>query len=146
MSLEFIEVQSFKDVLCRIEPSSRVTESPMKHPSLTIGGLREAVENRDAARIKSYYADDAVMTIIDNDNPPSRPRTISGGQEIGAFLDDVYSRDMTHTIDMGVIDGNAMAFVEGCLYGDGTKVLASCTAELGPKGIVRQTIVQAWDN
>lgn len=112
----------------------------------TIDGMRKAVESRDAASLKSYYADDAVLTIIDNDNPPSKPRTIKGVAEIGAFLDDVYGRDMTHSLEMGVIDGNRMAFVQGCRYGDGTRVVASNTAELGPKGIVRQTTVQAWDS
>ena len=112
----------------------------------TINGLRKAVEGRDAASLKSLYADDAILTIIDSDNPPSKPRTIKGAKEIGAFLDDVYSRDMTHTIEMGVMDGKMLAFVQGCKYGDGTRVIASNTAELGPKGIVKQTTVQAWDN
>ncbi|NJM29146.1 MAG: SnoaL-like domain-containing protein [Rhizobiales bacterium] len=112
----------------------------------TIPELRRAVETRDSKSLKALYADDAVLTIIDTDNPPSRPRTISGAKEIGAFLDDVYSRDMTHTVDVGVVDGKQLAFVESCTYDDGTRVIASCTAELGPKGIVRQTIVQAWDS
>jgi hypothetical protein len=118
----------------------------MNHTTPTIDGLRKAVEARDASSLKSYYADDAVLTIIDSDNPPSKPRMISGAKEIGAFLDDVYSRDMTHTIEMGVLDGKRLAFVQGCRYGDGTRVIASNTAELGPKGIVKQTTVQAWDN
>jgi hypothetical protein len=71
---------------------------------------------------------------------------ISGAEEIGAFLDDVYSRDMTHSLEMGVIEGNRMAFVQGCRYEDGTRVVASNTAELGPEGIIRQTTVQAWDS
>lgn len=118
----------------------------MTNANLTINGLRKAIETRNAASLKALYADDAVLTIIDNDNPPSKPRTIAGAKDIGAFLDDVCSRDMTHTVDMGVIDGNNLAFVQGCTYSDGTRVIASNMAELGPKGIVRQTTVQAWDN
>lgn len=53
---------------------------------------------------------------------------------------------MTHTVEMGLIEGNSLAFVQGCKYGDGTRVIASSTAKLGPKGIVEQTTVQAWDN
>jgi len=112
----------------------------------TISGLRKAVEGRDAGSLKSMYADDCVLTIIDNDNPPSRPRTLKGRKEIGEFLDDVYSRDMTHTIESGVVDGNTLAFVQGCRYSDGTRVIASSIADLGPKGITRQTTVQAWDS
>jgi hypothetical protein len=112
----------------------------------TISGLREAVKNNDASTLKSYYADNAVMTVIDSINTPSKPRTIKGAKEIGAFIDDVYSRDMTHAIDVGVLDGKTLAFVEHCKYSNGMRVIASNTAELGPKGIVKQTTVQAWDN
>ena len=118
----------------------------MTYPRPTIDGLRRAIETRDAKSLKSFYADDAVLTIIDSDNPPSKPRTISGAREIGAFLDDVYSREMTHSLDIGVLDGKTLAFVQGCRYGDGTRVVASSTAELGPGGIIRQTTVQAWDS
>jgi hypothetical protein len=119
---------------------------PVTHPHPTIEELRRAIETRDSRSLKSFYANDAVLTIIDNDNPPSKPRTISGAREIGEFLDDVCSRDMTHKLEMGVNDGKRLAFVEGCKYGDGTRVIASSTAELGNKGIVRQTTVQAWDS
>ncbi len=112
----------------------------------TIDGLRHAIETRNADSLKSFYAEDAVLTIIDSDNPPSKPRTITGAKEIGAFLDDVYGRDMTHSLEMGMLDGKTLAFVQGCQYEDGTRVIASSTAELGPKGIVRQTTVQAWDS
>lgn len=112
----------------------------------TIPNLRRAIETRDAKSLKALYAANAVLTIVDTDNPPSKPRTITGAADIGAFLDDVYSRDMTHTLDSGMVDGKHLAFVEGCKYPDGTHVIASAMAELGPNGIVRQTIVQAWDS
>ncbi len=116
----------------------------MKTP--TISGLRSAVEARDSATLTSYFDDDAVLTIIDSINPPSKPRTIAGKRDIGAFLDDVCARDMTHTIDSGMIDNKSLAYVEHCKYADGTRVVSSNTAELGPNGIIRQTIVQAWDS
>jgi hypothetical protein len=112
----------------------------------TISRLRSAVETRDATSLKSFYASDAVLTIIDNDNPPSRPRRLNGKREIDAFLDDLYGRDMTHRLEFGVADGMALAFVQSCHYGDGTQAVAATAAELSPAGIVRQTTVQAWDN
>ncbi len=118
----------------------------MKQNPPTIANIRKAVESRDAESLKALYASNAVLTIIDSDNPPSKPRTIKGAAEIGNFLDDVYSRDMKHTLESGVIDGDHLAFVEGCKYPDGTHVIAAAMAELGPKGIVKQTIVQAWDS
>lgn len=118
----------------------------MKPDSLTIASVRKAVEARDAKNLKALYANNAVLTIIDADNPPSKPRLIKGASKIGEFLDDVYRRDMTHTLDDGFVDDKHLAFVEGCHYADGTHVVASAMAELGPHGIVKQTIVQAWDN
>ncbi len=107
--------------------------------------LRKAVENRDASAMKALYAPDAVLTIIDTLNPPSKPRVIKGAVEIGSYLDDVCGRDMTHVLEYGIVDGNKLAFLERCAYSGGMRVAASCTAELGPGGIVRQTTVQAWD-
>lgn len=78
----------------------------------TIRELRSAVESRDAAALRSYYDDNAMLMIIDSINTPSRPRTIKGKRDIGAFLDDVCSRDMTHTIDTGIVDSKSLAFVE----------------------------------
>ena len=118
----------------------------MSQNSPTIAGIRKAVETRDAESLKALYATNAIVTIIDTDNPPSKPRTIKGAKEIRSFLDDVYGRDMKHTLEHGVVDGKHLAYVEGCSYPDGTHVVASTMAELGPHGIVNQTIVQAWDN
>jgi len=118
----------------------------MSQNSPTIAGIRKAVETRDAESLKALYAANAIVTIIDTDNPPSKPRTIKGAKEIGCFLDDVYGRDMKHTLEHGVADGKHLAYVEGCSYPDGTHVIASTMAELGTHGIVNQTIVQAWDN
>jgi hypothetical protein len=118
----------------------------MSNNQPTISSLRKAVEGRDAAGLKAFYAANAVLTIIDTINPPSKPRVIKGAADIGAYLEDVCGRDMTHTLDSGVVDGKHLAFVEGCRYADGTRVTASAMAELGPSGIVKQTIVQAWDS
>lgn len=112
----------------------------------TISSIRKAVESRDANSLKAMYASDAVLTIIDTVNSPSKPRIIAGAAAIGAYLEDVYSRDMTHTLESGVADGGSLAFTEACLYPDGCHVFASAMAEFGPEGIVKQTIVQAWDS
>ena len=117
----------------------------MGQNSPTIAGICKAVETRDAKSLKALYAANAILTVIDADNPPSKPCTIKGAKNIGSFLDDVYGHDMKHTLDDGVVDGKHLAFVEGCSYPDGTRVIASTMAELGPNGIVKQTIVQAWD-
>lgn len=130
----------------QLNGSNLIGENAMSNIEPTISSIRKAVENRDAASLKALYAADAVITVVDTMNPPSKPRIIKGAADIGAFLEDVCGRDMTHTLDSGVVDGKHLAYVESCRYSDGTRVTASAMAELGPGGIVKQTIVQAWDS
>ncbi len=113
--------------------------------NLAIPGLKSAVESRNSFDLQAYYADNAVRTIIDSVNPPSKPRRINSKPDIDVVLDDVCGRDMVHAIDIGIVDGKTLAYVKRCQYADGIRVVASNTAVLSPNGIVPQTIVQAWD-
>jgi ketosteroid isomerase-like protein len=112
---------------------------------LTIPALRHAIENRDGEVLAGFYADDAVLRIIDQDHPPSRPHEISGRSAISAYLADVCGRPITHRVDMGIADGDRLAFTQACTYPDGKRVFCSATAELSDGKIARQTAVQAWD-
>ena len=114
--------------------------------SVTIAALKRAIERRNADALGGLYADDATMHVIDRDNPPSRPRRLEGKAAISAYFNDVCGRDMTHKIENGIAAGNTLAFTQTCAYPDGTKVF--CSAMLNLKGgkIVRQTVVQAWDD
>ena len=57
-----------------------------------ITSLKDAIESRDAERVSASYADNAVLTILDRDNPPAAPTTYSGLEEIGAFYRDICGR------------------------------------------------------
>ncbi|WP_028032885.1 nuclear transport factor 2 family protein [Chelativorans sp. J32] len=113
--------------------------------AVTGSSLKKAIENRDGRTLSSFYADDALMRIIDRNNPPSRPREVQGREAITAFWDDICGRAMTHEVDTSISDGNLMAFTENCAYPDGTKVFCMATLELKDGKIARQTVVQAWD-
>jgi ketosteroid isomerase-like protein len=117
----------------------------MTNARIGIDDLKSAIEGRDAKRLIALYADDAVMRIIDRDNPPSRPRELKGRPAIAAFYDDVCSRAMTHKVENGVSDGRRLAFTQACAYPDGTRVFCSAMIELADGRIARQTNVQAWD-
>jgi|SRR5215472_3072791 len=117
----------------------------MSNPSLSFDTLKAAIEGRDAAELMSLYSDDAVMRIIDRDNPPSRPRMLEGRAAIGTFYDDVCSRAMTHRVEAGVSDGRRLAFTQACAYPDGTRVFCSAMIEIADGKIARQTNLQAWD-
>ena len=107
--------------------------------------IREAIEARDGRRLAGFYGDDAELTVIDRNNPPSRPRRVKGRAEIATFWDDVCGRAMTHKVAMTVAEGDRLAFTEACAYPDGTQVYCMAAVELEGGRIARQTVVQAWD-
>jgi SnoaL-like domain len=113
--------------------------------SVSVAELKRAIEGRDAKALAAFYADDAVLRIIDRDNPPSQPREIKGREAIASYYDDVCGRAMTHHVESGVANGQALAFTQACSYPDGTKVFCAAMLQLEDGRIVRQTAVQAWD-
>jgi hypothetical protein len=117
----------------------------MANSKIRVDDLKSAIEGRNAAGLIALYADDAVMRIIDRDNPPSRPRELKGRGAIAAFYEDVCSRAMTHKVEAGVSDGRRLAFTQACAYPDGTRVFCSAMIEIEAGKIARQTNVQAWD-
>jgi hypothetical protein len=107
--------------------------------------IKQAIESRDGRMLTSFYADDALLRVVDRSNPPSRPREIKGKTAIGTFWDDICSRAMTHKVETSIADGNKLAFSQACAYPDGMKVLCLAFCELKDGKIARQTVVQAWD-
>jgi ketosteroid isomerase-like protein len=113
--------------------------------SPTIPALRRAIEGRDGAALAGFYADDAVLRIVDQDHPPSQPLEISGHDAIAAYFGDVCGRIMTHEVAFGIAEGDRLAFTQACTYPDGKRVFCSATLELANGRIARQVAVQAWD-
>jgi ketosteroid isomerase-like protein len=113
--------------------------------SVTGAAIKRAIETRDGRKLASFYADEAVVRLIDHYNPPSRPRDIKGKAAISTYWDDVCSRTMTHTVEVTVAEGNRLAFTQACAYPDGNKVFCSAMLDLKDGKIVHQTVVQAFD-
>ena len=107
--------------------------------------LKRAVEERDAAGQLGLFADDATLEMIDKENPPSKPLTLSGREAIREMLEDVTGRDMTHAVGAVAVDGDRASYTVDCLYPDGTKVLCMATLELREGQIAHQRMIQAWD-
>ncbi|MFM9441555.1 nuclear transport factor 2 family protein [Streptomyces acidiscabies] len=108
--------------------------------------LRRGIEESTTSEtLLSLYADDAEIHVIDRNTQPSHPLVLHGRTEIATMLDDVYSRDMTHTLEHCVVQGDELAYTESCRYADGTRVLAESAVSLRDGKIVRQTMIQAWD-
>ena len=113
--------------------------------SLDFEALRRAIEERDAEMLIGFYADDAELRTVNKNTTPSSPHVLSGKEEISKYLRDVFSREMTHSVENEVVGDNRIAFFEACEYPDGTHVLGAETLDLRDGKIVRQVNVEAWD-
>jgi hypothetical protein len=107
--------------------------------------IKRAIEGRDGRMLASLYADDAIVRVIDRNNPPSRPREVRGKSAISGFWDDICSRAMTHEVNFSAAEGDRLAFSQACAYPDGAKVFCLAMIELKGGKIAQQTVVQAWD-
>ena len=126
--------------------SKSKSKAKSKPKSVTVAVIKRAVEGRNAHAIAGLYADDAVVQVIDRDNPPSKPRSLKGKSAIAAYFNDVCGRDMTHKLESGISAGKRIAFTQSCAYSNGNKVYCSATIELKGGKIARQIVVQAWDS
>ncbi len=116
-----------------------------KTEPVTGAAIKRAIEGRDGRMLASFYTDDALVRVIDHNNPPSRPRQIEGRQGVATFWDDICSRAMTHKVDITLADGQRLAFTQDCTYPDGARVFCVAVLELRDGRIARQVMVQAWD-
>jgi hypothetical protein len=112
---------------------------------VTGAAIKQAIENRDGWMLASFYADSATLRIVDRNNPPSKPREVTGKEAISAYWQDVCSRAITHTVEATVADNNRLAFTQVCAYPDGAKVYCQAMLELTEGKIARQVMIQAWD-
>lgn len=128
-------------------PVRRAMEIKMPTKTQVVDGaaIKKAIESRDGRLLSSFYNDDALVRVIDRNNPPSKPREIRGRAAISTFWDDICSRAMTHKVDTTIAEGDSLAFTQACAYPDGTKVFCAAMLELRNGRIARQTVVQAWD-
>jgi limonene-1,2-epoxide hydrolase len=113
--------------------------------SFDLAAFSRALEDRDSDTQVAMYAPDAKVTIADRMTPPGSPRILRGEQEIREWIEDVSSRDMTHSVQHSVQDANGAALTEACRYSDGTNVLCATVLELSGGRIVDQIVVQTWD-
>jgi hypothetical protein len=113
--------------------------------SFDLERFTRAAEERDAATQLSMYGPDAVVTIVDKITQPGSPRVLRTREEIQAWLEDMYSRDMTHSVRHRVLDATGAAYSVACRYPDGTNVLCTTVIELDGGAISGQTVTQVWD-
>lgn len=105
----------------------------------------QAAEERDAATQLSMYGPGATVIIANKISQPGAPRVLRTHDEIKAWLEDMYARDMTHTVQHRVKDGTGVAYTQACRYPDGTNVLCATVIALEGGAISNQTVLEVWD-
>jgi ketosteroid isomerase-like protein len=113
--------------------------------TVTCAAIKHAIERRNGGMLADFYADNAVLRVVDRNNPPSRPREVKGRSAIATFWEDICSRVMTHKVEMTIAEGDQLAFTQACTYPGGAKVFCIAALKLGRGKIIEQTLVQAWD-
>jgi hypothetical protein len=113
--------------------------------SFDLTRFTRAAEDRDASTQLSMYAPEATVTISDKISQPGSPRILRGHNEIKEWLEDMYGRDMTHSVRHTVSDDRGAAYTQACRYPDGTNVLCATVIELDGGQICDQAVVQVWD-
>jgi ketosteroid isomerase-like protein len=113
--------------------------------SFDVAAMRRAFADRDADAALALYADDASIELVDTNNTPSRPRRIIGKDALRAHFEDVFSRDLTHELDIVAAAPDSLGYSLRCRYADGMRVLCVATAELRDGQIAREVGVQSWD-
>ncbi len=104
-----------------------------------------AAEERDASTQLSMYGPDATVRIANKISQPGAPRVLRTREEIKAWLEDMYGRDMTHTVEHRVKDATGVAYTQACRYADGTNVLCATVISLDGGLISEQTVLEVWD-
>ena len=95
-----------------------------------ITSLKDAIESRDAEGVTAWYADNAVLTILDRDNPPAAPASYRGLEAIGAYYRDICGRNMEHSVEDLVSTNDGLGYTQRCRYPDGTRVVCVTVARL----------------
>ena len=107
--------------------------------------LKDAFESRDTDAQLELYADDAQVTIADPETQAGQPRQLNGKEEIRTWLEEINSRELTHTVTQTVSGDEGIAYVESCRYPNGGKVLSATVCETEDGLITKQTSVVTWD-
>ena len=117
----------------------------MSTATVNLPTLRSAIEAGDETTLVAFYADDAELTIVDRNRPPSKPSILKGKPAIAEYYHDVCGRAMTHKVEQPIGGSDGIAFTEACRYPDGVRVLSANLLALRDGKIARHTLVQAWD-
>lgn len=114
--------------------------------SLDFEGWCRAVEDLNAERLASFYAEDVEHRFIGPGAPPSSPYVLRGKEELAELYRRAYQEDIRQRVEKEVMGEGCLACTVAAVYPDGKHELCAAFLELDEDGkITRQTIVEARD-
>jgi ketosteroid isomerase-like protein len=114
--------------------------------TIDLSALSKAIEARNADGVLAWYADDATLTVLDNNHPPARPLVLTGTDAISAYYQDVCGRNIEHEVRDALSTADGLAYTQHCRYPDGTAVVCATVATTRDGRIKSQTAIQVWDS
>lgn len=103
--------------------------------------LRLGIERCDPDLILGFYAEDATLSIVNDETQRRSPFELRGKAEIAKHLRAVYGQGCSHRVEQDALGENRVTFRETCEYPDGSRVWVETTLEMHDSKIFRQVDV-----
>jgi len=121
------------------------TTQPNPEGRLDFDALRHAIERSDPDLMLGFYAEDALLSILNADAPHAPAFELRGKGEIAKHLRVAFGQEASHHVEREVVGEDRVTFLEACEYSDGGRVWVETTLEVRDGKIVRQVDVVASD-
>ena len=108
--------------------------------SFDLTGLSRAIHGRDCHYHLALYADDAEVEILDGSHADAPLQVLRGKAAIGDWLDGMSSAAVHNQVRDAVVLPDRVTYTEECCYGDGSKVVLECRADVRRGQITRATV------
>ena len=112
---------------------------------LDFEALRHAIERCDPDLILGFYAEEAILSIVNAQAQRIIPFELCGKAEIAKHLRAAFGQETSHRVVGEVVGENRVTFREVCEYPDGGRVVVETTLEVRDGKIVRQVDVVTND-
>ena len=120
-------------------------EPPHSTEQQVFDALCAGYRRREPRRIVDLYADDAEVTIINRNNPPSKRLILRGREALQRMYEDLCAREMTHRLECAAVTAGMIAYSVHCHYPDGCDVIGMNHATVVDGRIVRELNLSCWD-
>lgn len=118
---------------------------PNPDRKLDFEALRHAIEQPDPDLMLGFYAEEALLSIVNVHTPHAPPLELRGKWEIAKHLQATFGQEASHRVEQEVVAEDRVTFREACEYSDGDRIVVETTLEVRDGRIARQVDVVASD-